>query len=76
MEMAPCHFNRNIRFNHLICRQHMLMLKHLLRKGRKLAVLFDLPLLKRSDQRIELILIIQPPPAESLKIMQRAMRLI
>lgn len=49
MEMAPCHFNRSIRFNHLICRQHMLMLKNLLCKGRKLAIPFDLPLLKRSD---------------------------
>lgn len=76
MEMAPCHFNRNIRFNHLIGRQHMLMLKNLLYKGRKLAIPFDLPLLKRSDQCIELILIIQPPPVESLEIMQSAIILI
>lgn len=47
--MAPCNFYRGIRSNHLISGQHMLMLKNLLRKGRKLAVLFDLPLLKRSD---------------------------
>lgn len=76
MEMAPCHFNRSIRFNHLICRQHMLMLKNLLCKGRKLAIPFDLPLLKRSDQCIELILFVQPPPAEGLEIMQSAIILI
>ena len=74
--MAPCNFHRGIRSNHLIGRQHMLILKNLRCKGRKLAVLFDLPLLKRSDQRIERILLVQLPPAEGLKMMQSAMRLI
>ena len=74
--MAPCNFCGGIHANHLIGGQHMLMLKNLLGKGRKLAVLFYLPLLKRNNQRIELILLVQPPPAEGLEIMQRAMILI
>lgn len=76
MEMFPCNFHRGLGFNHLIGRQHMLMRKNLRCKGRKLAILFDLPLLKRSDQCIERILFVQPPPAEGLEIMQRAMILI
>lgn len=76
MEMFPCNFHRGLGFNHLMGRQHMLMLKNLLRKGRELAVLFHLPLLKRNDQPVELVLFVQPPPAEGLKIMQSAMILI
>ena len=76
MEMLPCNFHCSLRFNHLMGRQHMLMRKNLLCKGRELAALFHLPLLKRNDQPVELVLFVQPPPAEGLKIMQSAMILI
>ena len=47
--MAPCNFCGGIHANHLIGGQHILMLKNLLCKGRKLTVLFYLPLLKRNN---------------------------